>query len=405
MTSLSFFRQQFAFLSFGMLCALLSNFGQTFFIALYNEAIRTDFDLSFAELGSLYAGATLLSAVVYFFVGKFIDEWPLARFTLFVFSGLVIGCVLLGLTSNIYLFFVGLYLVRQFGQGLASHTGTTAIARAYEKNRGTAVAIGQLGFPIGESFMPALGLAIILLVGWQTSWLVYAVFIGFIALPILLFLTRYEPVLDPHSDEAVKSGDRSDVLRDPIFYLILPLYLSSPFLLTGMFFNQVALASERDWTLSILAAAFSFFALCKIISSLLAGQLVDRLSAKRVLPFTGIPLMVAFLILSFPGVVTNAGVSDHIIVFLYLGLCGITVGVTSPVSGSLWAELYGTRHLGAIRSMTGPIMILSTSLAPILFGLALDAGVTFVTIAKFGVLYILITSLLAFVTTRRKLNT
>lgn len=404
MTSLSFLRQQSTFLSFGVLCALLSNFGQTFFIALYNDHMRESFNLSFTEIGSLYAGATLLSAAVYFYVGKFIDEWPLARFTLLVFLGLVLGCVTLGIASNVYLLFIGLYLVRQFGQGLASHTGTTAIARAYDKNRGTAVAVSQLGFPIGESFMPALGLAVIVLVGWQASWFIYACFIGLLALPALLFLTRYEPKPDIQNNETGMSGDRSDVLRDPIFYCVMPLYLSSPFLLTGMFFNQVALANERGWTLGSIAAAFSGFALCKIITSLVAGQLVDRFTAKRIVPFIGLPLMLAFIILALPDSVSAIGMGSQLVVFLYLGLCGVTVGMSAPVSGSLWAELYGTKHLGAIRSMTGPILILSTAAAPIIFGFILDAETRFVTIAQWAFIYIGVASILAFVAMWRKLK-
>lgn len=45
----------------------------------------------------------------------------------------------------------------------------------------------------------------------------------------------------------------------------------------------------------------------------------------------------------------------------------------------MWAELYGTRHLGAIRSLVTAGMVLATSLAPGLMGLLLDAGIRLVT--------------------------
>ncbi len=42
----------------------------------------------------------------------------------------------------------------------------------------------------------------------------------------------------------------------------------------------------------------------------------------------------------------------------------------------MWAELFGTRHLGAIRSIAVAAQVFSTALAPGLMGILLDRGVT-----------------------------
>ena len=73
MNYFAFIRAHYRFLLFGFLMMGLSNFGQTFFIALYSNEIRALFDLSNAGFGGLYSAMTLLSAAVMLYSGRFID--------------------------------------------------------------------------------------------------------------------------------------------------------------------------------------------------------------------------------------------------------------------------------------------------------------------------------------------
>ncbi|MFW6348136.1 MAG: hypothetical protein ACOC2C_05960 [Cyclonatronaceae bacterium] len=56
---------------------------------------------------------------------------------------------------------------------------------------------------------------------------------------------------------------------------------------------------------------------------------------------------------------------------------GTTEGISVNTKTALFAELYGIEHLGAIRSALVALMVLSTSVAPVLFGNLLDAGINF----------------------------
>ena len=49
----------------------------------------------------------------------------------------------------------GLFLLRLFGQGMTTHTYTTAMARRYVAARGRALSLAQLGINIAESIGPA----------------------------------------------------------------------------------------------------------------------------------------------------------------------------------------------------------------------------------------------------------
>lgn len=455
MTVLSFVRAQAGFLAFGCLCMMVSNFGQTYFLALYADALRQRFDLSLSDFGLLYSSVTLLSAICLLWVGRLIDRQPLVVFTMMVFTGLTVACLVMATASHISLCILALFLLRLFGQGLASHTGMTSISRAYHAHRGTAVSISLLGYPLGESLLPAVVVVLLLVLDWQHSWFLFAAFIGLIALPLLIFLARFEPrfdlgpeaglpperavgsavgqtvgrtvgrtvgeagavapreknvegqfgddpedkgtddssdnrTSDAHTQAPVVAADRMHVLRDSRFYGVLPLYLASPFLLTGMFLNQLTLADVKGWSTTDLAAAFTFYAAIKMIVSLLTGRLVDRFSARKLLAYTAVPLIAAFGVIAY-----DVGLPAGITVYLYLALVGVNLGMGSPISGGLWPELYGTKYLGAIRSMTTPFVIFSTSLAPLLFGFVLDAGVGFASIAEAAMVYLLLAACLA----------
>src|SRR5690606_24262848 len=59
------------------------------------------------------------------------------------------------------------------------------------------------------------------------------------------------------------------------------------------------------------------------------------------------------------------------------GTAGLTTGFGSNLKQAIWAEVYGTQHLGAIRSMLTPLTVLATALAPPMFSFGLDHGLDF----------------------------
>lgn len=94
----------------------LSSFGQTFYISLFGEHLRTDFHLSNGGLGSAYAVATVTNAFTLTWVGRWIDRTSVERYTLSVSVLLAGACVLMALSQNVVMLVVALYLLRLGGQ-------------------------------------------------------------------------------------------------------------------------------------------------------------------------------------------------------------------------------------------------------------------------------------------------
>jgi MFS family permease len=100
---------------------------------------------------------------------------------------------------------------------------------------------------------------------------------------------------------------------------------------------------------------------------LLTGWLIDKFTARRLMRFYLFPMGIACLLLWLH--------SSPWLAFIYMGLLGVSAGANSTVSGALWAEMYGTRHIGAIRAMQHALMVLSTAASPLLLGVLLDTGI------------------------------
>lgn len=377
MTYFEFIKKNARFTSFGIITMAFSGFGQTYVIALYNNQVLQSFDLSKSDLGMIYSIATLSSGLLLMWSGLFVDRMRLSYFTSITLFGLITSCFLMAFSSNIVTLFLALFMLRHFGQGLCTHTAGTAIARAYNKNRGRALALAQTGLPLSEGLYPIIVVFLILNLGWQQSWLVFGLFLLFIGWPLVLWLGKAQPVPSTSSknetNQEIETGmSRMEVLKDWAFYPFTLFVLTSPLLLTGIYFQHTVLVAERGWDISTLASAFMLYAVIKVVISLFTGFMIDRFSAVNVLPFTAIPIIGAYIFL-----LNSHALPETLALFCYMSLVGMNVGSTGTCGASLWPELYGTKFLGSIKSLTGAFFIFATSLAPWVSGILLDSGWTF----------------------------
>jgi hypothetical protein len=92
----AFILEQPQLLLFALLATMSSGFGQTFFISLFGGEIRAAFELTHTTYGTLYATATVCSALLLVRIGPVIDIWPLQRVALFTVLIVTAGCLFMG---------------------------------------------------------------------------------------------------------------------------------------------------------------------------------------------------------------------------------------------------------------------------------------------------------------------
>ncbi|MGF1670663.1 MAG: MFS transporter [Balneolaceae bacterium] len=369
MSYLIFALKEKKLLSFGLSFTFFSSFGQTFLISLFVPFFLTSFDLSNAAFGSIYSLATLASALALPWLGQWIDHIPLRWYSLSVAAGLFLASILMSISWSIPALFVALLLLRLAGQGLSGHTAQTTMARYYDKERGKALSISSLGYPLGEAILPLIIAGLLTVIHWRTAWAFAAVIIGGVLIPVIYYLAGQkspDDVIHDNSDELKSSSieNYKEIISDSRFFLFLPAVLMPPFWITGLFLYQITVAADLGWSATLIASAFIAFALSRIVFSLFAGPLVDRFSAKKLFPYYLFPMII--------GLLTAISSSANWTAFSYMLFFGITMGAGGTIKSALWAEVYGKNKIGTVRSLFSSLMVLSTALSPFLIGWALD---------------------------------
>jgi MFS family permease len=152
------------------------------------------------------------------------------------------------------------------------------------------------------------------------------------------------------------------------FFMMLG-FMALPFILTGIFIQQGDLVESRGFDMKEAAIGFIFFSCFQIMGNTLFGHLVDKYGAFKLVFFLPFFLFLGVFLLMMGGTLN--------LFYISFGFLGFSVGVQSSVVNAFWAEVYGTRYLGKMKGMDSTMVVLSTSLAPLVFSFLLDHGFSF----------------------------
>ena len=286
---------------------------------------------------------------------------------------LAFATLVMAASHYVALLFVSVYLLRLFGQGMMPHVAYTAAARWFSAQRGRALSLIVLGHNAGDAVLPLCFVTLAGVIGWRAGWTIAAGVLLLAALPAIAILVSKDRVPGmgepPRRIVDARDWTRAEVIRDPLFYLAMMGIMAPGFIVTSIFFNQVYLVELRSWSLELFAAAYVVTALVNSVFTLASGQLIDRFSGVAMLPYVLLPLGAACFILGF--------VESQWAVAAFMVCLGISNGLTTTLFGIVWPELYGLRHLGAIRSLVFSGIVFASAAGPGLTGWLIDAGVSY----------------------------
>ena len=385
----------FKVILFGFIFTFFSSFGQSFFLGLFNSSIRDALSITHGQFGSIYASATLLSSFILVWVGKKIDDFNILKFASYVIALLAISCFLFSKISSVAFLFLSIFLMRLSGQGLMSHTATTTISRFFEKTRGRALSTTWLGLSLAEFILPLLIIFLLTFVDWRNIWIVISIFV-IVVLPIITFslvknikLDSRETVnLNDVKTKEIKQWKRSEVLKDYRFYIICLTMLAMPSIATGTFVYQSFIVSSKNWGPYVIAQSFMVYSVLSVITLFLSGFLIDKFTSRKLLIYMNIPLLVATFVLYY----FNSPFSS----FVFLGLIGVSNGLSNVLGSATWAEIYGVKYIGSIKALTTAFMVFSTAFGTALFGILIDNSFSIEQIALVSGSYVLIAISLLF---------
>lgn len=366
----TFLAQNARWLSAGMLLTCLSSFGQTFFIAIFAADLQAQFDLSHGEWGATYTIGTTVSALVMVWAGSQADVFRVRTLGALSLAALAMACLAMAFNPWALMLPLVIFALRLTGQGMMSHIAAVAMARWFVATRGRALSISALGFSIGQAFFPIVVVALMAYLDWHMIWVICAG-IAALGIPVLLALLSEErtPASMAQSSESLgmdaRHWNRHDLLRHPLFWLMVPALLGPSAFNTAFFFHQVHYAQVIGITNMQMVSYFPLFTAVTIAAMLISGALLDRFGTARLLPLHQVPMIFAFV--TFATHVFGLGYG-----FVFMAL---TAGAQATLISAFWAEFYGTAHLGAIKALAAGIMVFGSAIGPGITGALIDFGI------------------------------
>ena len=384
-----FIRNNLAWLGAGALLAFLSSFGQTFFISIFSGHIRAEFGLSHAAWGGIYSLGTGASAFVMIWAGISSDYIRTRTLGTVVILALAISCIGMAHLYLVALLPLIIFALRLLGQGMCSHLAVVAMSRWFVASRGRALSIAGMGYSVAEATLPVLFVFLMGFMHWRSLWWVAAITL-ILATPLLRFLLNQERAPQSVAQDTLSLGmksrhwTRSEALRHPLFWCMVPALLGPSAFSTAFFFQQVHFAEIKDWQHMTLVSFFPFFTASSVLMMVISGWALDRFGTARLIGFYQLPMICAFLCFAF---------ADSLFIFV-LGLffLSMTSGSNATLPNAFWAEFYGTKHLGALKAMAAAIMVLGSAIGPGITGLLIDLG------AGLEMQYIWVSAFFAFAT-------
>lgn len=371
MQYLRFLRDNAPFLAAGVLLSFLSSFGQTFFISIFSGELRSGFGLSDGEWGALYTMGTGASAALMLFAGGMTDKFRVRALGAVVVGFLGLACFAMALNPWVALLPFVIFALRFFGQGMTSTISVVAMARWFVATRGRALAIASLGFSFGEATLPLTFVWLKRHFDWHDLWIGAGVFC-LLMMPVIVRLLRLERTpqssVDSYSTAGMdsKHWTRTQALGSPLFWTLTLSMMLMPAFSTAFWFHQVHFAQVKGWEHLALVSVFPMGTIALILSTQVFGWAIDRWGVARLLPVYLLPISIGFLVLS-----QTTGLFGAAIGVILMGISG---GGQGTLPAACWAQFFGTRNIGAIKSVVVSLMVLGSAIGPGVTGWLIDLG-------------------------------
>jgi MFS family permease len=340
-----------AFTTFTVSAGLMHSY--TVFLVAFVE----QFGWSRGETSIAYSVSQLVAGGSSPVVGMLVDRLGPRRLLLLGGGLLVLGLLGSAFIHQLWQIVVLYGVVMTFGANcLGLVVFVPILSRYFVRHRGMAISIVQSANGFARALSAPLVQALILGIGWRSTYLAQAAFMAAVAFPLAAWFRRADPPRSASRGEGAETAPASspaiapsagwtlsEAMHTPHFWLLFAVYL---FTGLGSFFvslHQLAFAVDRGFDKLYAADVLGMGAFLAIFGTIITGTLSDyigrEVSAIMAYGFSIVGVICALFI---------TGPNQGWLLWLHACLFGLTWGARGPAITAKTADLFPGAQLGAI---------------------------------------------------------
>ena len=351
----------------------------TWSFGLYIGPLEEEFGWSRVEVSLGFSASILVFGLSAPLVGKWVDTHG-PRLSIIVGATLAAGTyALLATTRELWQWYLYLSVNAFFLQMMLYIPFQALVSRWFHRRIG--IALGMLG--VGVSLGGLIGVPLMRLIidsaGWEAAFIISAITVAAVLLPLGLLLIRNDPadvgaMADgelPSTDEAHQAPARTgltlgETLRTPLFWVLALAMMLFFYGASGWKVHHVPFYESVGISRTVAAALVSIAAGLGIISRLAFGLLADRIPR---IEMVGMAL-VASLMAGMTTLILDSGTAG-IAVFLVFWIVGSGAGpVMEPL---LVIRAFGVAHFGTIIGTLYVVETLGIIVSPVVASFIFDS--------------------------------
>ncbi len=283
------------------------------------------------------------------------------------------------LTPSLWHFYAICVMIPILGAGTAPMTYSRIIVAWFDRRRGLALGIGLAGVGIGTAMVPKIATAIMEQYSWREAYVGLAIMIIVIALPALVLAMHNSPRKkgllpdgdgvheDHHEAERKKWAigfTAKHALRHRSFWLIAGSFVIVGLATSTVLIHLIPLMIDRGMTRAEAAGTFAYLGIALIFGRLLAGYLMDKFFAPRV--------VMIFMLAPVVGIAWLAMGASGGQAAICAALIGMVIGAEFDAMAYLTSRYFGPRAFGQIYGYNYSAYKVGAATGPLLMGIAYD---------------------------------
>ncbi len=333
--------------------------------------------------GQISLGLTIIgytAIVVFPMAGALMDRIGAKRVLIpstFLF-GLVMASLYF-LQPSLWHFYAVCVVIPILGAGTAPMTYSRIIVAWFDRRRGLALGIGLAGIGIGTAYVPKFATAIMDAYSWREAYLGLGILIIVIALPVLALVMRNNPAEkgqfpdgddsdEDHTDEQGRGllvgFTAKSALTHRSFWLIAGSFVIVGLATSTVLIHMIPLMIDRGMTRAEAAGTFAYLGIALIFGRLLAGYLMDKFFAPRV--------VMSFMLAPIIGLAWLAMGASGGQAAICAALIGVVIGAEFDAMAYLTSRYFGPRAFGQIYGYHYSAYKVGAATGPLLMGVAYD---------------------------------